>query len=113
MLAGACFRDDAFFAHASREQSLSESVIDLVRAGVKEVLALQVDACATKLLSQSARKKQRCRASRKLVQQLVQLQMERGIAFRFFILELQFLERRHERFGDVPPAVGTEPSGRD
>ncbi len=34
MLAGAGFGDDALFAHTASEQSLAETVIDLVRASV-------------------------------------------------------------------------------
>ena len=41
MLTRACFRDDARAAHAKRQQHLSHCVVDLVRAGVRQVLALQ------------------------------------------------------------------------
>ncbi len=43
MLAGAGFGDDAFLAHAPREQGLPQAVVDLVRAGVEQILALDVD----------------------------------------------------------------------
>ncbi len=40
VLTGAGFGDDAAFAHSLREQDLSERVIDFVRTGVEQVLAL-------------------------------------------------------------------------
>ena len=43
VLAGARLGDDARLAHAHGEQRLAEDVVDLVRAGVVEVLALEQD----------------------------------------------------------------------
>ena len=43
VLAGAGFGDDAALPHLPREQRLPERVVDLVRAGVREVLALEQD----------------------------------------------------------------------
>ena len=51
---GAGLRDHAPLAHEAREQRLAEHVVDLVRAGVREVLALQVDARAAEGLASSA-----------------------------------------------------------
>jgi hypothetical protein len=39
VLAGACFGDDPALAKAPREHSLPERVVELVRAGMEEVLA--------------------------------------------------------------------------
>ena len=52
VLAGAGLGDDAPLAHAHREQRLAERVVDLVRAGVRQVLALQEDARAAARLRQ-------------------------------------------------------------
>ena len=41
--AGAGLGDDALLAHAPRQQNLAEHVVDLVRAGVIELLALEID----------------------------------------------------------------------
>src|SRR5215469_2729891 len=43
VLSGSGFGDDAVLTHAAREQGLSDTVVDLVRAGVEEVFALEVD----------------------------------------------------------------------
>ena len=46
MLAGARLGDDAALAQAAGEDGLAERVVQLVRAGVEEVLALEVDPLA-------------------------------------------------------------------
>ena len=45
--------DDALLAHAPREQNLPERVVDLVRAGVREVFALEIDARAARVFRQT------------------------------------------------------------
>ena len=52
VLAGAGLGDHARLAHAPREQNLAQAVVDLVRAGVQQVLALDVDARAAQRLGQ-------------------------------------------------------------
>ena len=44
VLTGAGFGDDASLAHAFGDQRLPDRVVDLVGAGVREVLALQINA---------------------------------------------------------------------
>ena len=53
VLAGAGLGDDAPLAHAPRQQDLAHGVVDLMRAGVTEVLALEIDLRAAQLLGQS------------------------------------------------------------
>ena len=52
MLARAGLGDDALLAHAPGEQRLPQAVVDLVRAGVQQVFALEVDARAAESLAQ-------------------------------------------------------------
>ncbi len=52
VLAGAGLGDHARLAHAPGEQRLADGVVDLVRAGVVQVFALQVDLRAAELLGQ-------------------------------------------------------------
>ena len=49
VLAGAGLGDDARLAHALGEQDLTKAVVDLVRAGVVEVLSLEVDLGASQM----------------------------------------------------------------
>ena len=59
VLAGAGFGDDASFAHALDQQRLADAVVDLVRAGVEQVFALEINFCAAKFPGQALREKQR------------------------------------------------------
>ena len=43
MLAGASLGDDAAFAHAFGEQDLANAVVDFVRPGVEQILALKIN----------------------------------------------------------------------
>jgi hypothetical protein len=43
VLAGAGLGDDPRLAHAHRQQDLADAVVDLVRAGVVELVALEPD----------------------------------------------------------------------
>jgi hypothetical protein len=43
VLAGARLGDDALLAHPAREEGLADRVVDLVGAGVEQVLALEID----------------------------------------------------------------------
>ena len=52
MLARAGFRDDARLAHADRQQDLPDAIVDLVRAGVVQFVALEPDLRAANRLGQ-------------------------------------------------------------
>ena len=72
VLAGARLGDDPPLAHPLGEQCLTERVVDLVRAGVVEVLALEVDGVAGSL-AQPRRQIQGRGPADVVVQQLVEL----------------------------------------
>ena len=55
VLARARLGDDALLAHAPGEKDLADGVVDLVRAGVGQVLALEPDAQAELLAEASAK----------------------------------------------------------
>ena len=78
VLAGAGLGDHARLAHPPREQRLADRVVDLVRAGVREVLALQVDAPAGRL-GQPLGEEQRRGAADVVAQQRVELGPEAGV----------------------------------
>ena len=79
VLARAGLGDDPALAHALREQRLAERVVDLVRAGVREILALQEDARAAERRAQAPRLVERRRAPDVSAQQVLELLMERRI----------------------------------
>ena len=70
VLARAGFGDDARLAHAHRQQSLPDAVVDFVRAGVQQVFALEVDARPTELRGQPRGKLQRSGAPGKILEQI-------------------------------------------
>ena len=72
MLPGASFRDHAMLAHALDQQRLSQAVVDLVSAGVEQVLALEINLRSAQLFGQTLGEKQRRGASGISAQQFVQ-----------------------------------------
>jgi len=85
VLSRAGFRDDAALPHAPRQQPLPQRVVDLVRAGVQQVFALEVDARAAQLFRKPPRKVERRGTARVIPQQVAQFSLERRIAARFQI----------------------------
>ena len=63
-------------AHPSRKQRLAEGVIDLVRAGVQKVFALEINVRPTGMCSQSLRVEQRRRSAGVITQRQIQLTPE-------------------------------------
>ena len=62
VLAGAGLGDDPGLAHAPGEQDLAQAVVDLVRAGVVQLVALEVDLGAAEMLGQPLGEIERARA---------------------------------------------------
>ena len=141
VLAGAGLGDHPGLAEPPREQRLAEGVVDLVRPGVGEVLALEVEpevrdagsaGAATgetrRLvahgLGQAIGTVQRRRAAGEMRQQVAQLGPEDRVVPERVVGDLELLERGHQRLRDVaateialhpPPAgaVGVEETGVD
>ena len=111
VLAGAGFGDDALRAELLREQHLADGVVDLVRAGVREVFALQPDLRAP-ALRQRARVRQRRRPADPAAQLGVKLGEEVAVAQIAIDARLQTIERRHERLGHVAAAERPEAAAR-
>ena len=105
VLARARFGDDASLAHAPREQHLAQSVIDLVRAGVQQVFALEIDARAAGILSQALGKEQRRGPTGKISQQRIEFRVKRFIVARDQESFGQLFERRHQSLRHKATAV--------
>ena len=109
MLAGAGLGDDAALAEPFGQQALAERVVDLVRAGVAEVLALEEDARApAKRLRQAARLVERGGAADVVAEQRVEFGVEGGVLANEPVFGLQLIERRDQRLGHVAPAEPAE-----
>ena len=108
MLAGAGLGDDARLAHALCEKRLTERVVDLVGAGVGEVLALQPDRRAARVLREPRGRRQLRRTADELAQEPVELEQERRIGARGAVGVVEFLERVQERLWHIAAAEHAE-----
>ncbi len=96
--------DHAMLPHPLDQQPLPQAVVDLVRPGVQQILALQINLRPAQLLRQPPRKKQRRRTPRISPQQFIQPRLKFLIALRLLVLALQV--RR------APPSESQEHTAR-
>ena len=89
------------------QQRLAERVVDLVGAGVVEVLALEVDGVAD-LVGEPLREIERRRAADVVVEQRVELGAVARVVAGGEPRGLELDQRGHERLGHVLAAVGAE-----
>ena len=109
VLAGAGLRDDPPLAEPLGEHRLAEGVVQLVGAGVEEVLALQVDA-PVGVEARGAR--ERCRAPRVVRAELVELCPEGIVGSGADPAGRELVEGRDQRLRDVAAAVDAEGAHR-
>lgn len=100
VLPGPRLGDDARLAHPPGDQDLPDGVVDLVGAGVVEVLAFEVDAAAV-ALAQPACEIERRRPARIVAQQGAVLLAERFAFEHPQVAALQILDAFVQDFGDV------------
>ena len=100
--------DHALLADALGEQGLAEHVVDLVRAGVVEVLALQDDAGAAGVLRESRHLGDDRGAPGVGAMQLGQLRLERGIDLRGLVGRGELVDRGDQRLRHETAAVLAE-----
>src|SRR5690606_30996435 len=103
--------DDSSLPHALGEEHLRDGVVHLVRPRMTEILALEPDARAD-LRGEVLRKIEGRGAADVMLEEVVELALERGVARGLFESTRELVERRHQRLGDVAAAVGTEAAGR-
>ena len=99
VLAGSGLGDDPALAHPNGEQRLTEHVVDLVAAGVVEVLALEEDGRATRQLAELVRTRERTGPTHVVDLEIAQLGVERRVGLRLRELGRQLVEGMHEGFG--------------
>ena len=98
--------DEARLAHAPSEQRLPQRVVDLVGAGVGQVLALEPDLRPTTGGGQAAGEGEGRGAPYVVAQERGELGFERRIGAGLVVGVLQLFERGEEGFGHIAPAVG-------
>ena len=102
--AGAGLGDDAFFAHAPCQQDLADAVVDLVRASVVQLFALEVDLGAATELGQPLGEVQRAWAAHVVALEVGQLLDELRVFFRQLVLAIQVKDQRHQGFSHITAA---------
>ena len=107
VLAGPRLRHHARLAHPAHEQTLAERVVDLVRARVAQVLALEEHAAAQRR-GEPLRLREGRGPAHVVPQARGEVGAESGIAPRLEVGRLQLAQRLHERLRHEPPAVGPE-----
>lgn len=110
VLASARLGDEAGLPHPLCQQRLAQHVVDLVRARMVQVLALQVYLRAAQILRHAAGEVEARRAPRVVVQQVGELAVERGIPLAVLVGFLQLAHGAHQQLGDVLAPVDAEPS---
>ena len=109
VLPGAGLGDDPRLAHALGEQRLPERVVQLVRAGVEEVLPLEVDAGPQReRLRQAVGAKERSGPAGVRAQKARQLLAVTGVRTRGRPGALELVQRRDQRFRHEAAAICAE-----
>ena len=98
------------FAHLFGQKRLAQYIIDLVGAGVVQILPFQVDFGTAKILCHLFCVIQTAGAARILVKKLRELTVKFGIIFIMFISDLKLDHGIHKRLGNVLTAMGAEAS---
>ena len=112
MLTGAGLGNDAWLAQALGEQRLADTIVDLVGAGVIEILALEVDLRAAETLRPAPGMINGARPSDVMLELVFELGHELGIVAVARVLIAQLIKRTDQRFCDEHAAVRTEVAPR-
>ena len=112
VLTGTGLGDHPLLAHAPGEQRLAEHVVDLVRTGVREVLALEEHAHAEPL-GEAGTFGDRSRAPRVGAEEVCVLLAERVVVPGPPELRFELFERVDQGLGRVPAAEFAEPAEAD
>jgi len=108
VLAGASLRDHLLLAHEFGQQRLAQAVIDLVRAGVVQVFALQINLRTAELLGQPPRMEDRAWPTHVVGEQCGQFLLEVIALANFLVGEVDVVHRLLEVRWDQLAAIGAE-----
>ncbi len=108
VLARAGLGDDARLAHAARQQRLADGVVHLVRAGVVEVLALEVDLRAAQLAAHALGVVDRAGPAHEVRELVAEFGEEVRVVLVLLVGRLQFVDGVGERLAHEAAAVDAE-----
>src|SRR5918995_907544 len=100
--------DDAFLPHPVSEQYLAQGVVDLVRPGMREVLALEPDVDPAPLAGQALGEHQRGRPADEVPRQAVPFLSELGVVPVTFVGLFELFEGVDQGLGHVAASEGAE-----
>ena len=98
MLTGARFCNDPGLAHAARQQYLPQTIVDLVRAGVIELIAFEIDLGAAKVFCQPFGKIQWTRTTGIMGVEIGKFRLIGRVGFGKVPGVLQFKDQGHQGF---------------
>ena len=108
MLAGAGLGNDARLAHAAGQHGLADGVVDLVRAGVVQVLALEVDLRAALFAAHARGVVDRRGAADEVGQLVVEFGQEFRVVLVLGVGLAQLVDGVRQRLADETAAVDAE-----
>src|SRR4029077_1332792 len=108
MLPGASFRHHAALPHPHREQALSYAVVNLVRARVEQIFALQVNPRPAKMLAQPRSKLKWRWAPSEISKERIELRLKFRIFSSFGVRLLELFERSDQRFWNIAAPIRSE-----
>jgi len=94
------------------QQSLPQAIVDFVRAGVQQVLSLQINLRPAQPCREALGMKQRSRPAGKVFEQARQFGLKRRIIARHKICRFQLLHGSHQRFRREAPSEFAKPPAR-
>ena len=103
--------DDARLAHALGEEDLAHGVVDLMRAGVVQVFALEINLRAAEFFREAFGKIKRRGTPDEFGEIVGKFFLEFGIVLRAEIFFFQLLQRMHQRLGHVTSAERPKMAG--
>src|SRR3990172_8510622 len=108
MLARARLGNHAGLAHAFGEKDLRKRIVDLVRAGVAEIFALEIDLRAAEMVPEPLGEIEGRGTADEFPEIIIELGQERLVLLRREVRVLELRERGHERLGREFSAVDAE-----
>ena len=100
--------DNPRLSHAPRQQYLAQHIIYLVRAGVVELIPLQIDLGAAEMAGQPLGEIKGARPPDIMLEIIVEFGLKAGVVARLGIGGLDGQDQGHQCFGDKAPAVDAE-----
>ena len=108
MLSGPCLRNNPALSHPAREENLAYRVIDLVRPGMTQVFALQINLRTTELFGEPLREIERGGSPDVLPQIVIQLCAKLRISTGFSVDSAQLFQCGNQGFRNVAAAESAE-----